>query len=160
MAGYASQTSVSIDRTKAEIETTLRRYGAGKFSSGWDEAEGIAFVNFHCHERYVRFTVPVPKPTERRFTHGGRNGYTKRTDAQAAEAYEQEMRAVWRRLLLVIKAKLESVDSKIETFEESFLAQIVIPNGETMGQWAKQNLQSVLDLGAMPLALPPHQPGA
>lgn len=160
MAGYASSTSVSVDRTKAEIEATLKRYGAGKFSSGWDEEVGIVFVNFHCQERFIRFTVPVPKPTERRFTHGGRSGWTARTKTQAADAYEQEMRAVWRRLLLVIKAKLESVESKIESFEESFLAQIVIPNGETMGAWAKQNLDKVLQIGQMPTlnALPAHHP--
>lgn len=160
MAGYASSTSVGIDRTKAEIEATLKRYGAGKFSSGWDEEAGTVFVNFFCQERFIRFTVPMPKADEKRFTHGGRYGH-RRTPAQQAEAYEQELRAVWRRLLLVIRAKLESVESKIETFEESFLAQIVIPNGETMGTWAKQNLDSVYKLGEMPTmnALPPHTGG-
>lgn len=160
MPGYASTTSVSIDRTKAEIDSTLRRYGASKFSSGWDEDAGTAFVNFYCADRFIRFTVPMPKPTERRFTHGGRYGRPRPT-AAAQAAFDQEQKAVWRRLLLCIRAKLESVEAKIETFEEAFLAQIVIPSGETMGSWAKTNLPTVYSVGQMPTvhALPPHQGG-
>lgn len=33
---YAAATDVSSDRTRAEIEKTLLRYGAERFSYGWD----------------------------------------------------------------------------------------------------------------------------
>lgn len=158
MAGYAANTSVGIDKTRAEIENALRKYGAGKFSSGWDEDAGIAFVAFHCRDRVVRFTVPLPKPTEQKFTHTARG--KRRVASQAAEEYEQAKRSVWRRLLLVIRAKLESVESGIESFEDSFLAQIVTPTGETMGTWAKRELALAYNSGEMPntlRALPPHQ---
>ncbi len=37
-----------------------------------------------------------------------------------------------RALLLVIKAKLESVESGIETLEQAFLAHVVMANGQTV----------------------------
>ena len=37
MAGrYAAQTEVSSDRSRAEIERTLRKYGATAFAYGWE----------------------------------------------------------------------------------------------------------------------------
>jgi len=33
---YAENTSVPVDRSKAEIEKTFIRYGAGQFAYGWD----------------------------------------------------------------------------------------------------------------------------
>jgi hypothetical protein len=38
----------------------------------------------------------------------------------------------WRALCLVIKAKLEAVQSGISEFEDEFLANIVLPTGETV----------------------------
>jgi hypothetical protein len=63
-------------------------------------------------------------------------------------------RARWRALALVIKAKLEAVESGITTFEEEFLAHIVLPDGTTLGQWAAPRLAHVYDTGAMPPMLP------
>ena len=45
-----------------------------------------------------------------------------------AERQRQRARA----LLLVIKAKLESIDSGVETFEQAFLANIVMSDGATV----------------------------
>jgi hypothetical protein len=38
----------------------------------------------------------------------------------------------WRALLLIVKAKLEAVDSGIVTFEQEFLPHIVMPGGHTV----------------------------
>ena len=44
MPRYAENTSVSVDRSQAEVNRILQRYGADKFMSGWDrEAAYIAF---------------------------------------------------------------------------------------------------------------------
>ena len=61
MSGYAESTSVSPEKTKAEIETTLRRYGADGFVSGWDSNR--AFVMFRCKDRSVRFVLNLPDNT-------------------------------------------------------------------------------------------------
>lgn len=157
---FASQTAVSIDKTKTEIDTLVTAFGADKYSAGRDDEHGTVFVAFRCRDRFIRFSVPMPKPGERRFTHTETRGQ-KRSPSQATEAYEQECRAVWRRLLLCIRAKLESVEAGIESFDESFLAQIVTPNGETVGTWAKQQLPAMYASGRMPhtlIGLPPHTP--
>lgn len=49
------------------------------------------------------------------------------------KAYEQACRQRWRALNLAVKAKLEAVSSGIASFEEEFLAHIVLPNGKTVG---------------------------
>jgi hypothetical protein len=38
-------------------------------------------------------------------------------------------------LLLIIRAKLEAVESGITTLESEFLANILLPDGGTVGQW-------------------------
>lgn len=153
MSGFADTTSVSAERTRAEIETTLKKYKADSFVSGWDDA--TAFVAFQSNERLIRFKIALPSPRDRKFTHD-KNGY-KRSDSQAAAFYEQAIRTIWRRLLLCIKAKLESVASGIETFETAFAAHIVIPGtGQTVGEWIGPQLEAAYADGQMPKCLPAY----
>jgi len=42
---YAPQTRETVDRSKAEIERLLNRYGADQFVSGW--TDGGAKIGFH-----------------------------------------------------------------------------------------------------------------
>lgn len=54
--------------------------------------------------------------------------------AEAARAqWEQACRQRWRALALVIKAKLEAVDSGIVTLVEEFAAHVVLPGGQSVG---------------------------
>jgi len=148
---YANKTSVPVEKTKYEIEATLRRYKADQFMSGWNEGE--AFVAFRCRSWIIRFRVKTPMRNERRFTHTEKNKL--RVAHLAEQEFEQATRSIWRGLLLCIKAKLESVESGIETFEEAFLAHVVLPGGETMGDWAKTALpQAYANQEAPQLALP------
>jgi hypothetical protein len=57
-------------------------------------------------------------------------------------------------LLLVIKAKLESVENNIATFEEEFLAHIVLPNDKTVADYVVPQVAAMYQTGRM-LALPP-----
>lgn len=128
---YASNTLVSSDKSKAEIERTLTRYGADHFAYGWNGDN--AMIGFRKDERFVRFILPLPDKNNREFTHTpGRDG--ERHPDNALKAWEQATRQRWRALALVIKAKLEAVESEITTFEEEFLAHIVLPGGRTVGQ--------------------------
>jgi hypothetical protein len=61
-------------------------------------------------------------------------------------------------LLLCIKAKLESVEAKIETFEEAFLAHVVLPDGETVGEHALPAVAAIYKGGQLRPLLP--APGA
>lgn len=49
------------------------------------------------------------------------------------KTYEQEVRRLWRALLLSVKAKLEAVQSGIATFDQEWLSYVVMPNDEAIG---------------------------
>ena len=146
---YAAQTSVSSEKSRAEIERTLQRYGATTFAYGWD-AHG-ATIQFQASDRRIRFVLPLPNPHERRFTHHSRGA---RTPDAAQAQYEQVVRSSWRALALVIKAKLEAVEAGITTFEDEFLAHTVLPNGQTVGEWVGPQVDEVYLTGGMPALLP------
>ena len=131
MATYASTTDVSSDRSRAEIERTLVRYGATQFAYGWSGEQ--AMLGFVTNGRQVRFILPMPDRTSREFTHTPSRGY-KRTEAEVAKAYEQAIKQRWRALALVIKAKLEAVEAGIVTFEDEFAMHMVLPDGSTVAQ--------------------------
>jgi hypothetical protein len=133
---YAAKTAVGADRSKAEIERLLERYGADRFMSGW--GEGQAFLGFRCEGRMVKFVLPLPDQDddEFRLTPTGRE----RRSGQS-KAYEQEIRRRWRALALVIKAKLEAVETGITTFESEFLAYIVLPDGQTVGDHVRPAIE-------------------
>lgn len=73
-----------------------------------------------------------------------------RSPAQAQTEYEQAVRQKWRALALAIKAKLEAVDAGITEFEDEFLANIVLPNGESAGNWMRPQIASAYAKGDMP----------
>lgn len=153
---YAARTSVSVERSRAEIESTLVRYGAEQFMYGWD-AQGalIAFVVEVSpgQKRQVRFHLPLPSRDLREFTHHSRGA---RSAAEAERLWEQACRQRWRALLLVVKAKLEAVETGIASFEDEFLAYIMLPDGRTVGGWVGPQLEAAYDpdRGIMPTTLP------
>ncbi|AVO21643.1 hypothetical protein HWC44_gp042 [Mycobacterium phage ThetaBob] len=153
MAKYAANTDVSSDRSRAEIERTLNRYGARQFMYGWDEDQAI--VGFVIHNRQVRFILPMPNRQDREFTKTptGRS----RAATQIAQAYEQAVRQRWRSLALVIKAKLEAVESGIVSFDAEFLAHLVLPNGHTVGDSVMPAVAEAYATGHTPALLPSVQ---
>lgn len=133
---YAENTKVDSATTQAQIRKMLEQHGAVEgFVVG--EQGGIAVLSFHMKDRRLTFRMAIP-----RVQHGG----TERANAAAT----QEMRRMWRSLLLCIKAKLESVRSGIESFEDAFLAQTVLPSGETMGEYASRTIPEALKGRPMP----------
>lgn len=151
MSKYASPTSVSAAKSREEIERTLERYGAGGFMYGWEDDR--ALISFKMADRYVRFVLQMPSKDEARFwkTPGGRST---RTREQAAAAWEQATRQKWRALALAVKAKLEAVDAGIATFEQEFLAHIVLPNNQTVSDWIEPQIHAAYLGGTMPKLLP------
>lgn len=153
MSQYASKTTVAADRSRAEIERTLVRYGASSFGYGWEDERAI--IMFRAHERRVRFVFPVPDPSDDEFVYHSRGT---RSRAAAEAAYEQAVRQRWRALALVIKAKLEAVETGIVTFEDEFLAHLVLPDGQTAGDWLRPQVARAYETGAMPSLLPGARP--
>jgi len=151
MSRYAEDTSVPIERSKAEIEKILLQHGATTFASGWDA--GAAYIGFEMKSRKVRFVLEMPNRQDKRFWLTPGRGL-KRTEGQAYAEWEQACRQSWRALFLVVRAKLEAVEAKISTFEQEFLAHIILPSGETVGSWLGPQLDEAYKRGAMPPLLP------
>lgn len=159
MSRYASETAVPVERSRAEIEETLKRYGASSFQTGWNPRQ--AMIGFEVDNLHVRFTIPMPDPDDKRLTHKKVYGRLKpMSDLQKSRAYDQELRQRWRALLLVVKAKLEAVECGISTREQEFLAFVVLPNDQTVMQWMATDVLPMIRGGEMPrLALPaPEKP--
>ncbi len=153
MRRYAEDTSVSTDKSIAEIRNTVRRYGASEFMHA--EGETQAVIMFSMHDRRVMFRVNMPDPKAKAFTHTPGQGKL-RTKEAAQAAWEQACRARWRSLALVVEAKLEAVASGITEFETEFLGNIVMPGTSvTVGEFVKRDLQLAHEQGQMVPLLPP-----
>ena len=151
MSRYAANTEVSSDRSRAEIERTLERYGADQFFYGWQD--GAATIGFRMHDRRVQFVLPLPDRNSDEFRLTPAKRYS-RSETDQARAYEQAVRQKWRALNLVVKAKLEAVESGITSFEEEFLAHIVLPGGQRVGTWMIPQIGRAYETGHMPPLLP------
>jgi hypothetical protein len=153
---YAENTNVSVEASRAEIERTLTRYGASSFMYGWTGEAAI--VQFIAEGRHVKFILKLPDRNDKRFTHFKRGTryvtQVPRTPEAALKEWEQGCRQRWRALALCIKAKLEAVESGISTFEDEFLAQIVLPDGKTAGEWLRPQVDEAYRTGSMPAMLP------
>jgi L-rhamnose mutarotase len=112
---FAEYTKVSVQQTQNDIEKLVTKAGATHFAS-FKEPES-AMIAFRLKERNIRFKIALPKKMN-----------------------DQEVRSRWRAMLLVIKAKLESVEANIETLEEAFLSQVVMPGGDTVYEHIRDNV--------------------
>jgi len=150
MATYAKATTVTVARSRAEIESTVEKYGADQFFSGWDSDS--AFVAFRIHGRQIKMVVPMPQETDegiRMWRHSS-GRMVERPASERKSQLAQAQRTRWRALLLNIKAKLEAAESGISTIEREFLAHIMLPDGNTVGDWAEPQLRATYDSGDMP----------
>ncbi|WP_018865082.1 hypothetical protein [Thioalkalivibrio sp. ARh3] len=150
MSRYAAQTDVTSDRSRAEIERILQRYNASSFMYGWEGDRAV--VAFQMNDRRIRFDLPMPDRHSHLFTETDTG--RARSESAAHKAWEQACRQRWRALALVIKAKLEAVESGITEFEGEFLAHIQLPDGQTAGAWMRPQIERAYQTGEMPALLP------
>lgn len=149
MSRYAEKTSVPVAKSRAEIEHILQRYGCEDFA--YRNNRKMAQIAFSMHERMLRFDLTLPDPEKFRRTH---NGTRHRTDEGVHKAWEQACRQRWRALALVIKAKLEAVETGITTFEIEFLAHTIVPGGKVFHEVALPQIAAAYETGELPPLLP------
>lgn len=152
MRRYAEGTKVAVAKTKAEIETLAHRHGATGFLTAWDGETDSSLVQFRIDGRIVQLRVVEPSADGFRLSGGGRR---RRSPMQVEAAVENERRRRWRATLLIMKAKLELVAGGESTIEREFLADIVLPNGSTVGEHMLPQLADAYETGGMPRLLLP-----
>lgn len=145
---FAETTEVSVERSRAEIERMITRYGAT--STAFMNSTDRAMVLFEAEGRRIMFELPTPKRDEFGTTESGRQ----RNATTQLKAWEQACRQRWRALALVIKAKLEAVETGITTFEDEFMAHIVMPDGQTVATHIKPRIKAAYETGKMLPLLP------
>ncbi len=93
-----------------------------------------AAISFVAHGRLVRFVLPLPTRDQVIAMLKKKQKYNWQTPATTAvdHGLAAEQRRRWRCLLLAMKAKLEVVETGIETFEQAFLANIVTADNMTV----------------------------
>lgn len=153
MSRYASETSVSVEKTRAEIERTLGQNGASQFMYATDA--GRAVVGFRISGRVIKMILNLPDPQSKEFTLTNHRPPKRRTQADAYKAWEQACRSRWRTLLLVIRAKLEASAIGVTTIESEFLAFTVLPDGRTVMDSIGDDIQHAIESGKTPRALLP-----
>lgn len=151
MPTYAKETQVPADRSRAEIERTLSRYGATAFAYGWQGTR--AAIQFEIHNRRYRIALPLPDKSAPEFTRTPARGNRRSSDAAQA-AWEQATRQRWRALALWVKAVLEASEAGIVTVEEALGPFVVLPDGSTVGEWLAPQLERIYETGQMPPMLP------
>ena len=147
MTIYAKDTTVSSERSRGEIEHLLQKYGAEKFGYMWEGTSAV--IVFEMKNRRVKFVLPLPDKQDQKFFQTA-TGRTRKNPNASFEAWEQECRSRWRALTLCIKAKLESVESEIETFEEAWLSHILLPDGATVFDHVAPKVEAAYRSGKMP----------
>lgn len=145
---YAAKTDVPPDRSRAEIERALIRYGATGFMYAWEDDNQA--IGFKIHDRHIRIILPMPMLDDYQITDGGQ----RRGSEAQRRAYDQAKRQRWRALVLIVKAKLEAIAAGISTIEREFMADVVLPNNATVGQWLAPQIASAYSSGRMPPLLP------
>ena len=146
MPAYAQGTTVPISKSKQEIEETLMRKKAKNFAAG--TSNGTAIIAFELDKRMIRIAFPLPDPDAKEFAITTR--YRKEVVSPPelrAKLHEAECRRRWRAVLLIVKAKLEAIESKIGTVESEFLSCIVVPGGKTFGEYIGPQLQAAYEKG-------------
>ena len=145
MARYAEGTKVGVEASEAEIKRALARFGATSIISGDDGDR--TFVLFRARDRFVKFVIPKPALDDFRQTPTGRS----RDTAGAADMQRQELRRRWRALALLVKAKLTAIEEGIVTFEDEFLADTVMENGQRFSEVAQPALAEAYRIGGPPV---------
>jgi hypothetical protein len=145
MTRYAKGTTVPVDRSKAEIERALMKYGASKF--GYFNEGDRAAIAFQYGNKAIRMRLPLPKPDDFMRTEKNRGRPLSARIVECERATKQR----WRALLLIVKAKLEAIESGVSTFETEWMAFMVLPNGKTVAEELLPKIEEASETGRMPL---------
>jgi len=135
---YAQGTTVSAERTKAEIERTLVRYGADNIVTGQSREQRSGMVMFSMEGRQFKMAIPLPDPNDPAFA-STPSGRKRRRPEQAIAEWEKTVRQQWRVLCLLIKAQLEAVANGLYTIEEAMLPWLLLPTGRSVGEEMAQD---------------------
>lgn len=141
MSRYAEGTKVDPERSKEEIERTVKRYGAEGFFSAEDPDSGSAIFGFRIQGYWVRLRVERPAVTD--VPKGGR----RRRGKDLRASLEREWWRRWRVALLDVKSRLERVVEMEERVTRAFMPDIMLPDGSTVADHVEGSIDQAYEAG-------------
>jgi hypothetical protein len=151
---YAAGTHVSAEKSRAELETMLGKYGATDRGFRVSDTLGTAAVMFVIDSKTYRIDVPMPQRSDSRpgvpLPKGWQAWGIIRREQWVTKQWEQACRERWRGFVLLVKAKLESVRIGLSSVEREFAADMLLANGKTAHE---QIAESIMRPGAPVLML-------
>lgn len=130
---YAEGTKVTVDSSRGEITGILAKHGVKKM--GW-MSDGVSDqLVFEIDGQSFRFTIEEPTIAWAKQAYP--NAYDFHAKVQA------EWRRRWRANVLLLKAKLEFIESGDSTLTRELLPYLVTKNGETM--------EELINAGGLPM---------
>ena len=157
--GYASTTQVSVERTKMEIDALLAKHGATSRGIAVNDTEGTASIGFVRGGLKYRLSVPLPKVEvlkKAEKPRGWPSWGEERREEWVRKEWEQRCRTRWRSMLLLLKAKFEAVGMGVSNVEKEFMADSVLPDGQTVEQTLGAEIAKALSSGKMPTLMLPE----
>lgn len=137
-AAYASTTKVPVAKTTAEISALLEKIGASQRGVMVDDDNTCAVVMFVLAGSKYRIDVPLPE-----YYGSQKIKYDPKELRRALADHEQATRSRWRGVLLLLKAKIEAVRLGLSSYEDEFMASLILPNGHTV----KESVAEILKKG-------------
>lgn len=135
---YASATSG--DKAMAEIQRILQQFGCNKFGTMTDWEAGTLLVQFEWKGQRVTFPANFKGYAAAWLKENHWNSRRASTKEQwEAKALEIGSIAVFSILRDWIKAQVTAVETGLVSFEEVFMAHVLLPSGMRMIEHARAN---------------------
>src|SRR3990172_2314750 len=122
MARYAEGTKVDVQSSRGEITGILAKHGVERM--GWTSEPTGDSLAFELAGGTYRLTMTKPTAESLRERDGGQYTYAQNVDWGAKAV--AEWRRVWRANVLLLKAKLEFIDSGDTTLDRELLPYRVL----------------------------------
>lgn len=141
---YAEGTRVDVGRSQGEIAGILASHGVKR--QGWMTGPDGDELHFELQGHLFRFTIRKPTAAEMLERDGDQYTYPRNVD-WAAKA-DQEWKRRWRANVLLLKAKLEFIDSGDTTLERELLPYMLTEGGRTVAEMVEAGQLPMLGAGA------------
>jgi hypothetical protein len=140
---YAEGTRVSVDASRGEITGILAKHGVQRM--GWMGSPSGDQLLFELGGGSYRFDIVKPTPASMRERDGADYTYPDNVDWQAKA--EAEWRRRWRANVLLLKAKLEFIQSGDTTLERELLPYRLTKGGKTVDELLADGGLPLLEAG-------------
>jgi hypothetical protein len=144
---FAEGTEVTVEKSRTELEALLDKHGATEFALH-RSAERTVLL-YRMHERMMRQVVDYP-PADAYLYPDPKRTWNKRKPEEIKKLQEAEHRRRWRALVLITKARLELIAGGGSTFEREFMADTLLPNGQTVAEAMLPRIAESYASGEMP----------